>query len=341
MPARDLPVDEGGAVLASGLVSVIIPAFNVAPYLSHAVRSALAQSHRAIEVIVIDDGSTDATGAVMARLAAADPRVTLIQLGRHSGVSAARNAGLRRARGEWIALLDADDQFLPGRITTLLDAAHRLRADLIADNLQLRDFATGATLGLAFPAGWMDEAVDITVRTLLERDIAGLYRREIGFIKPLIRRQLLVDHKILYREDVTAGEDLLFYVTCLRAGGRLRLTAEAHYLYSMRSGSISSSGAANIGCRRVNEILQGLYEWQDPAITALLGLRAAAIDYELFLWHLRGRRLRESIATARKVPPKFLAAKLVDRLRRRLGLAAANPAALMLKRLIEDQNAAA
>ncbi len=316
-----------------GLVSIIIPAHNAARFLSEAIRSALAQTYDPIEIIVIDDGSTDATPAIMSQMAGTDPRLIPITLPQRKGVSAARNAGLARARGEWIALLDADDQYLPNRIATLLAIATRENADLIADNLQMRDFATGAELGPAFPAAWMNEPSDITVRYILERDIAGLYRREMAYIKPLIRRRLLADNSITYREDVVAGEDLLFYIACLRAGGRLRLVPEAYYIYAVRPGSISSSGAANIGCRQVNAILQSLYDGQDRHISELLALRAAAINYELLIWHLRHRRPLASAATARLIPISFLAAKLIRAARRRLGLSAANPAAAALERI--------
>jgi GT2 family glycosyltransferase len=316
-----------------GLVSIIIPAHNAARFVTEAIRSALAQTYNPIEVIVIDDGSTDATPAIISQMAGTDPRLIPITLPQRKGVSAARNAGLARARGEWIALLDADDQYLPNRIATLLAVAAHEQADLIADNLQMRDFITGAELGPAFPAAWMSEPSDITIRYILERDIAGLYRREMAYIKPLTRRRLLTDNNIIYREDIIAGEDLLFYIACLRAGGRLRLVPEAYYIYAVRPGSISSSGAANIGCRQANEILQGLYDGRDQYISELLALRAAAIDFELLIWHLRHRRPLTCVATARLIPTSFLVAKLVRAARRRLGLGAPSPAASALERI--------
>jgi len=88
------------------LVSVIIPTHNRVRTLSRAVRSVLGQSHRQLELIVVDDGSTDGTDALLAGFR--DPRLRVVRQG-HCGVSAARNRGLEMARGEWIALLDSDD----------------------------------------------------------------------------------------------------------------------------------------------------------------------------------------------------------------------------------------
>ena len=98
-----------------GLVSVIIPTYNRAPVVTEAIRSALAQSWPRIEVIVVDDGSTDGTASDLARISG----ITVIQQPNH-GVGAARNAGLRIARGEHIASLDSDDVWHADFLSTLL-----------------------------------------------------------------------------------------------------------------------------------------------------------------------------------------------------------------------------
>ncbi len=96
-------------------VSVVIPAYESEAFVARAVRSALAQRDPApLEVLVVDDGSRDATSA-RAREAGAD----VLRLDPNGGVSAARNAGLARARGAWVAFLDADDAFLPGHLGEL------------------------------------------------------------------------------------------------------------------------------------------------------------------------------------------------------------------------------
>lgn len=90
------------------LVSVIVAAYNAEAHLEQTCRSALSQTHRHLELIVVDDGSTDSTVAIVERLAAADSRVRLIGQP-NGGVAAARNAGIAVARGAFIAPLDADD----------------------------------------------------------------------------------------------------------------------------------------------------------------------------------------------------------------------------------------
>ena len=98
-------------------VSVVIPAFNYAHYLPQAIASVLAQSHAAIELLIIDDGSTDDTRAVVASLA--DPRLRYVWQ-ENAGLSAARNTGLREAQNAFVAFLDADDLWQPEFLATVL-----------------------------------------------------------------------------------------------------------------------------------------------------------------------------------------------------------------------------
>ena len=98
---------------AEPLVSVIVPTFNYGRYLNEAVESILAQGARDLEVIVVDDGSTDDTAAVLARIT--DHRVRAVRK-QNGGVAAARNAGLDLARGRFVAFLDADDRWKPDKL---------------------------------------------------------------------------------------------------------------------------------------------------------------------------------------------------------------------------------
>jgi glycosyltransferase involved in cell wall biosynthesis len=108
-------------LLSEGLVSVIVPTYNRAQLCKKTVESALRQTFHNMEVIVVDDGSTDDTEPVISGL---DPRVVYIKQ-ENQGVSAARNHGLRCARGEYIAFLDSDDIWLPWKLECQLDVLRR------------------------------------------------------------------------------------------------------------------------------------------------------------------------------------------------------------------------
>jgi GT2 family glycosyltransferase len=107
------------------LVSVVVPSHNRARLLRRTLRSILAQHLRDLEVVVVDDGSTDETAAVAA---ATDPRVMVLRNQRPGGVSAARNRGIAAARGAWVAFCDDDDLWSPEKLARQLEAAEHARA---------------------------------------------------------------------------------------------------------------------------------------------------------------------------------------------------------------------
>jgi glycosyltransferase involved in cell wall biosynthesis len=103
-----------------GRVSVVIPTFNRARFVPDAIRSALRQTHRDLAVIVVDDGSTDGTTEVVARLA--DDRVDYVRIDRSGSPARARNVGISRATGQFVAFLDSDDVWLPEKIERQIEA---------------------------------------------------------------------------------------------------------------------------------------------------------------------------------------------------------------------------
>jgi len=114
-------------------VSVIMPVYNRAETIERAVRSVLEQRFEDFELIVIDDGSSDHSAAVVEAID--DPRVKLLRLGRNRGGNAARNAGIRAATGSLVAFLDSDDAFLPEKLDTVVGIFEaRPDLDLLVDS---------------------------------------------------------------------------------------------------------------------------------------------------------------------------------------------------------------
>lgn len=111
------------------MISVIIPTYNRAHILERAVRSVLAQEGEALEVIVVDDGSTDDTQQVLAAMD--DPRIRYERLPGQSGACAARNRGIELAQGEYIAFQDSDDEWLPGKLTRQRQQLEETGADVV------------------------------------------------------------------------------------------------------------------------------------------------------------------------------------------------------------------
>lgn len=123
-------------VPSRALVSVVMPVLNRADLVATAIESVLAQTHDQLELIVVDDGSTDNTRDVVAEYVRTDPRVTLLA-GPHAGVSASRNTGLEQARGDYVAFLDSDNSWTP-RFLELSLAALEAAPDVVASHAGLR-----------------------------------------------------------------------------------------------------------------------------------------------------------------------------------------------------------
>lgn len=107
------------------LVSVVIPAFNASPYIERTLRSAARQTYPTLEIIVVNDGSTDGTAKLVEQIAMTDPRIRLLSTP-NRGVAAARNTGIDASSGRFVAFLDADDLWHPTKIEKQVNALNRL-----------------------------------------------------------------------------------------------------------------------------------------------------------------------------------------------------------------------
>lgn len=219
-------------------VSVIIAAWCAAGWLDRAVASALAQTGTTVEVIVIDDASPDGTADVARALAAGDPRIRPILLAANGGPAAARNRGIEQARGDWIAILDADDRMVPRRLERMLALAREARADAILGNLAEVD-GNGASLSdEPFVTDPVTEAA-ITPEAFVTANLRRAAPRTWGYLKPLIRRETLARNAIRYDETLRNGEDFHLILDLMLAGGTVWFCPDPDYLYTRRAGSIS------------------------------------------------------------------------------------------------------
>jgi glycosyltransferase involved in cell wall biosynthesis len=108
----------------SGLVSIVIPTFNSAPFIAEAIQSVQKQTYVNWEIIVVDDGSTDGTVAIISEFQASDNRIQLYKLPVNSGTGIARNLGVEKAKGKYIAFLDADDLWKPHKLEKQIQWMH-------------------------------------------------------------------------------------------------------------------------------------------------------------------------------------------------------------------------
>lgn len=273
-------------------VSFIVAAFNVAEFIEAAVLSALAQQGVTVEVVVVDDASTDATAARVKAIAAGDTRVRLIEQPVNRGPSAARNAAIAVARGQWIAILDGDDTVLAERSQTLLDLASATSADIVADNFERTD-VHGTPLGrYMLPGRPGAHAIAVDAAAYMRGNALFDANARLGAVKMMIRADVLRRTGIRYREDIVVGEDYFFGLDALLAGLKLVVSAAPLYRYRMRPGSVSW----RIDRDHI-DLLERLHRGFDLK-DAPAELRAAAMHYESRLTAARG--LTEAVALAKQ-----------------------------------------
>ncbi|HEY6057311.1 MAG TPA: glycosyltransferase family 2 protein [Candidatus Limnocylindrales bacterium] len=213
-------------------VSVVMPAYNVERYVRQAIDSVLAQTEPAVEVIVVDDRSSDRTAEIVDGIG--DERVRLVRSGANGGPSVARNRALDEARGEWIAFLDADDWFAPSRLERMLDVAGAWDAEMAIDDVNLVED------GADQPWGSLFETHGLRLAQPRAMALAEYVAIDLGLGKPIVRRDFVLRNALAFDETLQRVEDLRFCVDCLLRGARLVLVPEAGYFYRARRRALTS-----------------------------------------------------------------------------------------------------
>lgn len=234
-------------------VSVIIPVYNAEKYLGKCLQSVLSQSHRDLEVIIINDGSTDASGDLIRSFE--DDRILLIEK-ENGGVSAARNDGLKAATGDRVVFVDADDYPEPDYVLRMSEAMDRRGCDLVVCGYSYRDQKDQVTGG--FPN--RTEALHLKDDGYLstEEVIAGIMLHESiasCLWNKMFKAELLKGMR--FEEPLAIGEDLLFLTEYVRKCGSVYLVKDRLYNYF-----INPSGAMKNITERTEFDSRWLSEWE-------------------------------------------------------------------------------
>lgn len=221
-------------------VSVIMAAWQAAEFIAPAIRSALTQQGVTLELIVVDDASPDATAEAALAAAGGDDRLRLERLAVNGGPSAARNRALDLARGRYVAILDSDDSFEPGRLAVLVALADQTGADIVADNMtRISWLGAPASAGEPFLAWPEPGVIDVSLADYLSPETETRFGHNLGYLKPLFRRQRLEALGLRYDTSLRNSEDFYFVAELLADGAVMRLLPDCFYNYLVRHGSIS------------------------------------------------------------------------------------------------------
>ena len=296
-----------GAGSRRPLVSVIIPAFNAQATLREAASSALASTYGDLELIIVDDGSTDATRELADELGRADPRVRVVTRA-NGGLSAALNSGFAAAQGDYIARLDADDLWHPAKLERQIELA----------------------LGdpeLAFIFTWVryvdeDGCVvrDGPRQSFPRRALCrGLYESIVGGGSSALMKRSAVIAAGGCDERLRSWEDLLLQ---LKISARHPVGCVPEHLvgYRVRPGSLSQDPAQMLRTwRTVREEVKALFPVIPAAVHAWAHCRRCALFSEALAWRGRYLACAGLLAEALRSDPEWTSKFLAYRLRRPLG----------------------
>ena len=226
-------------------VSVIIPVYNVERYLDACIRSVVGQTYRDLEIILVDDGSTDASGNICDRWKDEDERIRVLHQP-NMGISAARNTGLRICTGSVIAFVDSDDRIKPEMVKKMLDRMETDHSDIVVCAVESVD-NSGARVGVSSVT---DGVLD--TRQALSELIRQRYVKQTVWNK-LYKREVI---RGIEFEPGKLYEDIFWTYQAIGCASRISLTPDVFYSHYDREGSITHSGYTPNNL----DALDGLYQ---------------------------------------------------------------------------------
>lgn len=249
------------------LVSIIVPVYNAEKYLNRCVDSILVQDYPNFELLLMDDGSTDSSGAVCDAYAQKDSRVRVVHK-ENSGVSDTRNCALDLAKGEYIQFLDSDDWIVPEATRLLVRSMEQYQCDMV-----IADFYRVSGERLA-QKGDIEEDKVMTRQEFAACMIENPADFYYGVLwNKMYRRSIIEEHKIRMDVSISWCEDFLFNLEYIRHASSFYALQVPIYYYLKRKGSLVSQGASISNTVRMkinifeyyNEFYKDVYDHEDYA----------------------------------------------------------------------------
>ena len=307
-------------------ISVIIPVYNVERYLARCVESVMRQTYRNLEVILVNDGSTDGSPALCRALKERYPELILVEK-ENGGQSSARNAGLDVCTGDYVAFLDSDDWIAPDCYETMLRLAEANQADV-------SDVGVWQVRGEMDPIPAPEEKIEIfRGRDILEhylyRGMSEQNGAPYACYRKLCRKELFYGDAAHFQEG-TVNEDICFVYRILRKCRKIVVSNQIKYFYfqgeaSTTNGAMKKKDLALLPVSR--ELRELAEESGDPRILELAKMKEARADFSLL-----ARAAKDGIDDS--IPdPDGLTEEMQRRLRKNLTLLLRSPMSSMRKGL--------
>lgn len=201
-------------------VSIILPIYNVEKYIKECLESIFSQSHKNLEIILVDDGSPDLCGKIIDEYALKDKRIKSIHK-KNGGVSSARNEGLKIATGEYICFADPDDYLMKDYVDYLLGLALQNNAKIALTKDMYSSFDKKETLNNTIE---IENPEKITLDILMHKVPIGVYCK-------IFKKSLIDEFKIRFREDVYIGEGFNFNTFAFQRANKIAVGYKRIYFY--------------------------------------------------------------------------------------------------------------
>ena len=262
-------------------ISVVIPVYNVKPYLERCVQSVLRQTYKDLEIILVDDGSTDGSGELCDDIATRDQRILVIHQ-KNQGLSGARNTGIQQARGEYIAFLDSDDEWL------LSDGLENLlqgeKADLIifkrVDVWEKNQSCPSADYDI-------ENIANIHDIQIVFSHLVTTQQLQISACFLLVRRRIILDYNIFFPVGIIS-EDIYWSMQLWQHVRMVKILNLPFYGYYHRATSLSTSPSI-----RVDRSYDKLFtDWKEKCRQGCVNAEAI-LTYMANLWVSRGYKFHQ------------------------------------------------
>ena len=208
-------------VMATPKISVIIPCYNVAPWVERCLESVSNQTLQDIEIICVDDKSTDTTAQILKRIAEKDSRIKLLFLENNSGAGVARNTGLKEAKGEYIGFLDPDDYIDLDFYEKLYITSKAEKTDIVKASLWQTN----------------EDKPSQYLNKLIKQNIAWFYGE---YTTAIYKHSFLIQHSISFPTNVITGQDSVFLTNVVIFKPSISIVDNTFYRYYRREGSLDS-----------------------------------------------------------------------------------------------------
>lgn len=267
-------------------ISIIVPIYNVEQYLKRCINSLINQTYQNIEILLVDDCSTDKGAIIAKKYAEKFPCICrFIQREKNGGLSAARNTGIRESTGEWLTFVDSDDWVDKDYLSIMYKTAQQDEADIVMSNVYY--YYSKNNYKEVCPFG------NLTTKSSHKEKIA-LCRSYAA--SRLFKKRLFIEKKILFPEDIWRSEDIATIIPILCSTEKISLVKQPLYYYFQRMSSLSNKNDKSIDISFYPKAIERMLQLSDSKFKKELEFRAISeLMYGMVMIMIRSEKSNKEI----------------------------------------------